>query len=99
MSLCDAADQLEWAEGIKAEAAVRANDLGTFLLNSLCDSLCIAVTLCTVSIEKRSFLSGRKIVLYKRHYTLFKLGVVDARSEDDEVVGRKISGAGLGDIN
>ena len=82
----------------KAEATVRANDRGAFLLDSFCDFLCIAVTLCAICVEKRSFLPGGKIVLYKRHHTLFKQGVVDTRSENNEIVGRKISGAGLGDI-
>ena len=89
MSFGDATDQLERTEGVKAEAAVRANDSRAFLLDGFCDFLCIAVTLCAVGIEECRLLPSRKILLHECHHSLLELREVDARCEDDEIVGRK----------
>lgn len=70
MSFGDAVDQLERTEGVKAEAAVGAENCRAVLLDCFRDFLCIAVTLCTVSIEQRGFLPSRKILIYKCHHSL-----------------------------
>ena len=74
MSLCDAADQLERTKSVEAEATVGAENRRTFLLDGFCDFLCIAVTLCSVSIEQK-ILRNEKVC-----FILQSIGIIKNRT-------------------
>lgn len=58
MALGDAADQLEGAEGVKAEAFISTKDLGLLAGNGGLNGLEVAFLLGTVGMEEENFLSA-----------------------------------------
>lgn len=90
VTLCDAADQLEGAEGIEAEAAVLAQDLRIVPGHSLVDGLGIALLFRTVSIQEEDLFPFGQVLLRKFQHGLVEFGIVNAGCEAHRIVAGQV---------
>ena len=86
MILCNSANQLKRSEGVEAQTAKFAENVGVGTCQRFADCLCISVLLGPAGVDEKHLFPTGRMVSGKFQNVLLKFGVVNAGGKSNQVL-------------